>query len=180
MKLYLCLLSLLSIVIMAFPTMALHRSTSIETIEKRAADLDVVEGKYEARGINVGLEGVEPRHLLGKRSSPICSEACGKADASDCLATLAVAANAGKLSPDIAFCARNSEVSFFGGNCIISFSGTTGTTCISNKRLAGLAQEVFNDCINDPNVATGGCFVLEDTGHVCLGNQKNIQSCVLV
>jgi hypothetical protein len=179
MKLCLCLLSLLSTVITASPTMALHRSTGIETTEKRAADLDVVEGKHEARGINVGLEGVEPRHLLGKRSSPICSEACGKADANDCLATLAVAANAGKLSPDTAFCARN-EVAFFGDNCIISFSGTTGTTCISNKRLAGLAQEVFNDCINDPKVATGGCFVLEDTGHVCLGNQKNIQSCVLV
>ena len=132
-----------------------------------------------ARGIYVEREGVESSHLLEKRLSPICSETCGKVDANDCLATLAEAANAGKLGPDTAFCEVDS-IRFFGSKCVVSFTGITDTTCISNSRLAGLAQELFNDCINDPNVATGGCFVLKDTGRVCLGNQKDIGVCVQV
>jgi hypothetical protein len=177
MKLYLCLLSLLPTVITASLTMALRRSTDIEPIEKRMAYLDVSEGQYEARGIDVEREGIESSHLLGKRLTPICSEACGKVDTNDCLATLAEAANAGKLAPHSAFCEVDS-IRFFGSKCVVSFTGITHTTCISNGRLAGLVQELFNDCINDPNVATGGCFVLTDTGVVCLGNQNDIETCV--
>lgn len=179
MKLYLCLLSLLPTVITVSPTMALHRPNDIEPVEKRTADLDVAEGQYGAWGVDVKREGVESSRLLEKRLSPVCSATCGKVDANDCLATLAAAANAGKMAPDTVFCAVDS-IRFFGSKCVVSFTGITDTTCISNKRLAGLAQEVFDDCINDPNVATGGCFVLKDTGHVCLGNQKDIRACVHV
>ena len=100
-------------------------------------------------------------------------------DTSDCLAIFAEAANVAKLAPDIAFYEVIS-ISVTGNNCVFNFAGITDTICISNKRLAGLVQEVFNDCINDSKVAAGDCFVLEDTARVCLGNQKNVGFCVQV
>ena len=169
MKFYLCLLSILPTVIKASPTIGLLSSTDIERIEKRG-DLDIAEPRY---GVEVEHE---PSHdfgsRLGKRLSPICSDTCGKVVVSDCLATLAVAANAAKLGPKSAFCATDSG-RFFGNNCVITFFGHTvgKSTCISNARLAGLAQEVFNDCVNNPKVGFGGCVDLADGGHVCLRDE---------
>lgn len=123
-------------------------------------------------------EGVESGHHLEKRFSPICSEVCGKVETSDCLPTLAEAAKAAKLAPDAAFC-LSSPITTIGIDCVISLVFPEPQHCISNKRMAGLAQRLFNDCINDPKIATGGCFILEDTGRVCLGSGSSSGFCTL-
>ena len=178
MKIYLCLLSLLPTVITASPNMELHRSTHIELIEKRAADSNVAERHYETPEINMEHEGVESSHRLEKRLSPICSEACGEVETSDCLPTLAAVAKAAELAPDAPFC-LSSPITTIGIDCVVSLVFPEHQHCISNKRLAGLAQRVFNDCINDPKIATGGCFILEDTGRVCLGSGSSSGFCTL-
>jgi len=178
MKLYLYLLSILPIGITASPTMVHHRRTNIEPIQERVAN---AAGKqYGVRRINVEHEAAESSHefglLLGKRKSPICTEACGKVDANDCLATLAIAENAAELAGDTLFCAFK-ETRIFGSKCVLSFAGTDPKVeaCVTNANLSVLAEEVFNECINglnDPNNAIGGCIDSGDGSQVCLG--KNI------
>ena len=41
------------------------------------------------------------------------------------------------------------------------------------KRAAGLATQIFDACVNNPKVGTGGCIGIEnDGGSVCLRNQN--------
>src|SRR5271170_564206 len=107
MKLYLCLLSILPTVITASPTIA--PSSDIEPFQER----HVPGEQYRDRAINTQREAVESGLHLGKRQSPICREACGKVDAKDCLATLAIAENAAELAGDTLFCAFR-EIRDFG------------------------------------------------------------------
>src|SRR5271154_2891001 len=102
--------------------------------------------------------------------SPICTEACGKVDANDCLATLAIAEQAAEEAGDTLFCAFK-ETRFFGSKCVISFAGSDPKveTCVTNANLSALAEEVFDQCINNPKEAIGGCIDSGDGGKVCLG-----------
>jgi hypothetical protein len=152
MKVYFSLLSILSTTIMAIP--ALHRSTHIERIEK-SVDLNAY---------------AESGHEIVKRASPVCSLGlCGTVSVSDCVAELENLANDsdGEGSP---VCVTN-QIMYLGDNCEVSFTSVkTETTCISPKRLSGLATEVFNACVNNPKVAAGGCIEIEDGAVICLEN----------
>jgi len=137
-------------------TPVVHESTDIGSQE----DLNVVE-RY------VVDSGHEPR--LGKRATPVCSADCGTVTSpSTCVAPLKEGLNA----PDTV-CSVKFGVIFVPGECEVSFAGhKTEITCISQGRLSELAREVFDACINNPKVATGGCIDIEnDGGRVCLRGQ---------
>ena len=57
---------------------------------------------------------------------------------------------------------------------MISFAGSDPKveTCVTNANLSALAKKVFDQCINNPNDAIGGCIDSGDGGQVCLG--KNV------
>jgi hypothetical protein len=175
MKFYFHLLSILPINIAATPTMVSHRSTNIKPVQEGVAK--VVGEQDGVRGINVAHGTVESSQEFGlrlrKRQSPICTEACGKVDANDCLSTLAIAEKAAELAGDTLFCAFK-ETRTFGSKCVISFAGSDPKveTCVTNANLFALAEEVFNQCIRNPNDAIGGCIDSGDGGQVCL--VKNI------
>ena len=115
MKLYLHLLSILPIIIAATPTTVFHQATKIQPIHER--EMRVVGEQDGVRESNVELGTVEPIQefglSLGKRQSLICTEACGKVDANDCLATLAIAEKAAQLA-GILYFVRSRRQDFLG------------------------------------------------------------------
>jgi len=79
-------------------------------------------------------------------------------------------------------CADKEETIVFGSGCLLTFAGHGSkakvSTCISNGQLLEVATEIFNDCINNPKVDSGGCVDLADSTHVCFGNSDSSKTCV--
>ena len=165
---------------MAKPTVPIHRSTGIEHNEK-PVDVNAVEEQYKARGINVGHYTMESRHglvpRLGKRNSPIYSETCGKVDIKSCSTLLETQSGVTAVTEN---CSHVNQLRFNNLNdCEVTFFGHKDKpVCISQARLTGLARKIFNQCVNNPAVGFGGCFDLEDTGHVCIRN-VNIKDLII-
>jgi len=167
MKFHLSLLSALAALTNAFPTMPSN-------------DFGRVENRAELSAAALGHSGahvVRESSHLDKRLSPICSVACGIVKASDCLVTLAAASGLAKSNPKGSLCSVN-DILFLGSGCQITFEGfITKTTCISNARFSGLAEEIFKDCVTNPLVGVGGCVDLGDGGHVCIADEGKIDQC---
>ena len=143
MKVYFSLLSILSTIIIAIPT--LHSSTHIEPIEK-SVDLTAAH--------RAPAERYPKSDEVVKRASAVCNlNFCGTVSVSDCEAELTSLASdsGGEGSP---VCANN-DIITLGNKCEVAFNGVKqGIICISPKRLSGLARDVFNACIYNPKVAT--------------------------
>lgn len=153
---------------MANPIVVIHRSADIERNEK-SVDLGAKE-QNKVLEINVEHDTIDSRHELvssmEKRNSAICSETCGKVDIKSCSALFDDGVTSDKV-----ICANHDLRNLTQDDCEITFAGHSDKpVCISGARFAGLAKEVFNQCVKNPAVGFGGCFNLEDTGHVCIKN----------
>ena len=163
MKLFLSLLPVLATFANAFPTTP---SNDFELVKIRA--------ELSAARSHSGAHVERESSHLDKRLSPTCSITCGVVvEISECAATLKSLAATAKENPEGTFCAVK-DIAFFGNGCIVSFRGFhTPTTCISNARLSGLAEEIFNECVSNPLLSVGGCVDLEDGGQLCIAHPGN-------
>jgi hypothetical protein len=172
MKLYLCLLSLFSNFVTAMPSKALQRSSN-ESLDPPVdlGDLSVGEGQNSGLRINVEHEPVDGfGSRLGKRDSLFCNETlCGKISVSEFLPTLKLVDT---FYPNSTVCADQDQVDI-GVDFQASFaSHRSGKTCIVLKSVTSLTNELFNACVKNSNIGSGGCVELEDTGRVCIRNAK--------
>jgi len=146
------LLALLSTVILANP---IHLASNIQS-QEQSNDL-------------------EP---LGKRATtgaPQCDSFCGNPSSSNCVLQLEAQASD---PPGNQVCSTESGVVFQTGiECQATFSGhNASTVCITQAQIVTLVTQVFDTCVNNPNIATGGCVTLENGSRVCL-RDENAATC---
>jgi len=99
-----------------------------------------------------------------------CSaETCGTVDAIDCVQAVKNVATNGQTCTD-------EDIIFapFAGDCVVIISGhDKQPLCTPSSQVAALAHNVFNACVNDTAIRSGGCFELEHGVRVCVRNRKS-------